>query len=115
MAKNKDNEIQKGPDSNQVGMTAEEIAAAAAAITTTPEATKADAKVTKPAKPAKAVPGVRITAKVASFRRAGFTFGLTPVDLTLSELSKEQCAALADEPMLTCEPIEFPVEAQAEA
>jgi hypothetical protein len=124
MAKIKVTEIQKGPDApvgaetgtNQGAMSADEIAAAETAKATageqlaaaTPETTKADDK--KP-KQAKSVPGVRITAKVASFRRAGLAFGLTPVDITISELSKDQIEALASEPMLTCEPIEFPVEA----
>lgn len=62
-------------------------------------------------KPAKKAPGLRIKAKTRSFRRAGLTFGEQPVDVPLSELSKEQRAALKAEPMLVVEDIEITVEA----
>jgi hypothetical protein len=91
---------------NQGGMTAEEIAALNAAKATAPDAIKDNGKSKKPPLP-KTIPGLRIKAKVASFRRAGLAFGLTPVDVPLSELNKEQRAGLAAEPMLTVEEIEI--------
>lgn len=125
MAKNKVTEIQKGPDApvgaetdtNQGGMSADETAALEAAKAgagepltaagaTAPDAAKEDGK--KP-NPAKKVLGVRITAKVASFRRAGLTFGLTPTDIPVAALTREECDALKAEPMLTVEQIEIEI------
>jgi hypothetical protein len=53
------------------------------------------------------VPALRIKAKVASFRRAGLTFGVEPTDVPLASLKKDQVAALKAEPMLTVEEIEI--------
>lgn len=72
-----------------------------------PEKAKDSAK----PKPAKKVPGLRIKAKAKSFRRAGLAFGEQPIDVPLSELSKDQRAALKAEPMLVVEDIEITVEA----
>jgi hypothetical protein len=64
----------------------------------------------KKPKPVKKVPGLRIKAKAKSFRRAGLVFSDQPTDVLLSELSKDQVAALKAEPMLVAEEIEIEAE-----
>ncbi|HJW81952.1 MAG TPA: HI1506-related protein [Acidiferrobacterales bacterium] len=64
----------------------------------------------------KKLPGLRIKTKSGTFRRAGLTFSEQPVEKLLSELSKEQVAALKDEPLLSVEQIEIDtVETETEA
>jgi hypothetical protein len=59
------------------------------------------------AKPKTRKYALRIKAKVASFRRAGYAFGLEPTDVPFDDLSDAQLEALATEPMLSIERVEI--------
>lgn len=54
------------------------------------------------------IPVLRVTARGKSFRRAGFAFGESPVDIPLASLTDKQVGALKSEKMLVA------VEAEAE-
>ena len=43
---------------------------------------------------------LRVTARSASFRRAGIQFGSTPVDVPVKDLKREQIEAIKSDPML---------------
>lgn len=43
---------------------------------------------------------LRVVSQREGFRRAGFTFGRTPVDLTQDMLDKEKFLAIVNDPML---------------
>lgn len=58
------------------------------------------------------VAGLRISAKAASFRRAGRPWGTAPTDVLVSDFTKTQIAQLRDEPQLVVEDIEIEVTAE---
>jgi len=60
----------------------------------------------------KKVPGMRIIARVASFRRAGRAWGATAVDVPASDFDKQQIAALKAEPMLSVVDVDIEVPAE---
>lgn len=60
------------------------------------------------------VPGLRVSAKVAGFRRAGRAWSTTPEDVPASEFTKEQIAQLKADPSLTVVAVEIEIEAKAE-
>lgn len=57
----------------------------------------------------KKIPGLRISAKVDGFRRAGRAWRVAPTDVPLSEFDKAQIAALYDEPQLVVADVEIEV------
>jgi hypothetical protein len=61
------------------------------------------------------VPGLRVSAKVAGFRRAGRAWSATPEDVPASEFTKEQIAQLKADPSLTVAAIEIEVEVEPKA
>lgn len=58
------------------------------------------------------VAGLRVSAKVVGFRRAGRAWGTAPTDVPLNDLNKTQIAQLRDEPQLVVEDIEIEVAAE---
>lgn len=60
----------------------------------------------------KKVPGLRISAKVEGFRRAGRAWGVAPEDVLTSSLAKDQIAALKGERELSVVEIEMEVPAE---
>lgn len=58
------------------------------------------------------VPGLRISAKAAGFRRAGRAWGSAPEDVAASDFSKQQIADLKAESMLSVVDIEIEVAAE---
>jgi len=61
---------------------------------------------------AKAIAGLKISSSKQGFRRAGFSFGKEPVEIPLSDLSKEQVNMLKNEPLLAV--AEITIKADAE-
>lgn len=57
----------------------------------------------------KKVAGLRVSAKVAGFRRAGRAWGTTPEDVPISGFSKQQLADLKADPMLSVAEIDLDV------
>lgn len=55
----------------------------------------------------KKTPGLRVTAKVEGFRRAGRSWSKAPTELPTADFTAEQIAALKAEPMLVVEEIEM--------
>jgi|JI6StandDraft_1071083.scaffolds.fasta_scaffold85209_4 hypothetical protein len=53
------------------------------------------------------VKALRVTARRDSFRRIGRTFGADPVDIPLSDLKKEEIAALHADRMLVVSEVEI--------
>lgn len=49
---------------------------------------------------AKKVHVLRVTARRESFRRAGYQFGASPVDVPVKDLKREQIEAIKSDPML---------------
>ncbi|WP_454908389.1 HI1506-related protein [Variovorax gossypii] len=60
------------------------------------------------------VKGLRVVGRSEGFRRAGRAFGAEPVEIALSDLSKEQIKALRDERQLVVTDIEIDLPAQDE-
>lgn len=60
------------------------------------------------------VAGLRVSAKVAGFRRAGRAWGTVPEDVPAAEFTREQIAQLKSDPSLTVVEIEIEVESKAE-
>lgn len=52
-------------------------------------------------------PGLRVSSRPVTFRRAGLVFTREPQDVLLSELTKEQIAAIREEPLLAVADIEL--------
>lgn len=52
-------------------------------------------------------PGLRVSSRPVTFRRAGLAFTREPQDVLLSELTKEQIKAIRDEPLLAVADIEI--------
>lgn len=63
-----------------------------------------------PVDAAKTVPGIRVTSRVAGFRRAGRAWPVEAVDLTLDEITDEQLVMILDEPKLTVVNIDLAAE-----
>jgi Mu-like prophage FluMu N-terminal domain len=63
---------------------------------------------------AETVKGLRVVGRSEGFRRAGRAFGAVPVEIVLSDLSKEQIKALRDERQLVVTDIEIELPAEAE-
>lgn len=61
---------------------------------------------------AETVKGLRVVGRSEGFRRAGRAFGAEPVDIVLSDLSKEQIKALREERQLVVTDIELPAQAE---
>lgn len=61
------------------------------------------------AKQSKTVPGLRVTAKQAGFRRAGVAWGVELTEVATSKFNKAQLAQLRAEPMLVVTDIDLPV------
>lgn len=67
------------------------------------------------AKPtAKVVPGLRVAAKVAGFRRGGRAWPADATDVPVADFSKAQLAQIRAEPMLVVTDIEIPAAQAAE-
>ncbi len=82
------------------------VGEAAPASEPVPQAEGADAPV---ATPITTLPALRVTAKVAGFRRAGIAWPGEPVTVPRGALSAEQIEQIKVEPMLVVEEIEAPV------
>jgi hypothetical protein len=52
-------------------------------------------------------PGLRVSSRPATFRRAGLVFTREAQDVPLSELTKEQIKAIREEPLLAVADIEI--------
>jgi hypothetical protein len=71
---------------------------------------KNDSKATRPA-PSSTAPagpsdkGIKVTARPASFRRAGFTFTAEPQVIRADQISEEQLQQLMTEPNLVVQPV----------
>ena len=55
------------------------------------------------------VPGLRVTAKVAGFRRAGRAWSAAPEDVITADFTKQQIADIKADPALTVVEIEIDV------
>lgn len=71
----------------------------------------ATAKTPKAAGPA--TKGIKVIARAATFRRAGFVFGAEPVVIPLAGLTDEQVEQLRTEPLLVCQDVDIEVPAEA--
>lgn len=60
------------------------------------------------------VPGLRVAAKVAGFRRAGRSWGSEPTDVPVSDFTTDQMDALKADPGLVVSNIEIEIEMPAD-
>ncbi len=76
------------------------------------EVTAAERDAAVPPLTTKEVPALEIASSKQGFRRAGYSFGVEPVVIPLTDLSKEQINMLENEPLLAVSKIKIKADAE---